>query len=276
MAGGLLALLLLAGVALAASMIDFGLAWNAIVGGGGRSSSAAYVVEGSAGQPAADTLSSAGFRLESGFWPGTGAQPGAPTPTGSPAPTTTATATATAPPLPTATATPTGAPCEVLPPHGDFEAGLLPPWNAVGEAQISTAKAYGGTQSVRLGGGNSTSSELFTGLELPPHAVSMTFSYWWYVESSDPDPAADIVVVLVGDGSGEMVVETLTNESPRDGWHQTTFDVSGYAGGPMNITFHAETNEAHVTSFYVDDVQVAVCGGAPVGQHIYLPVVLQD
>jgi len=64
----------LAAVAWAASTIDFSLAWHAIVGGGGRSSSSDYVLDGSAGQPAADTLSSADFRLEGGFWPGIDAE----------------------------------------------------------------------------------------------------------------------------------------------------------------------------------------------------------
>jgi len=90
--------MLLATAAVAASLDGLALRWYAIAGGGGRSSSAGYVVHGSAGQPAVGALSSASYRLGVGFWYGAesilpGETP-TPTPTG-PAPTPTETATPT-------------------------------------------------------------------------------------------------------------------------------------------------------------------------------------
>ena len=285
-AGSLVAVWLLAAVTLAASVADFGLVWHVIAGGGGHSSSANYALDGSAGQPAAGTASSADFRLGAGFWPGIGAETPTPTPTGTLLPTSTPTTTPTPTPTvtgsppPTATPTTTGTvpptpTCENILPHGDFEAGLLPPWGAVGGTQVTTAHAHGGTYSAHLGGANNAGDELFTDVELPPDATSATLSYWWYVESTDPDPDADILIVLIGDPGGEVVIETLTNDSPRDAWHQTTFDLTGYTGQPVGLTFHADTNEANPTSFYLDDVEVQVCGAAP-GRRVYLPIVLKS
>ncbi|MFQ5857583.1 MAG: hypothetical protein ACE5LU_18415, partial [Anaerolineae bacterium] len=188
------------------------------------------------------------------------------TATGSPPPT-------SAPPAtPTPSATP-GVACENVLPHGDFEAGLLPPWGMAGGTQITTPHAHGGAHSARLGGADNAVDELFTGLDLPPDAASITLSYWWYVESSDPDPDADHLVVVVGDEGHEAVVETLTNSSPRDTWLQSTIDLGSYAGQFVGVTFHAETNEVNPTSFYVDDVQLQVCGAAAPGRRVYLPVI---
>jgi hypothetical protein len=56
---------------------------------------------------------------------------------------------------------------------------------------------------------------------------------------------------------------------------QCTHDMSGYAGQNIGLTFHASTDGAGLTSFYVDDVEIRACG-VPAGAHrIYLPVVLK-
>lgn len=193
-------------------------------------------------------------------------------------PTRTATSTGSPPVISTPTATPTpsstpGVPCENILPHGDFEAGLLPPWGTAGGTQVTTAHARGGSQGVRLGGTDNAVDELFTGFELPADATSMTLSYWWYVESTDPDPQADVLVVVVEGPGGAVVVETLTNDSPRDAWHETTFDLGSYAGQFVGVTFRAETAEENPTSFYVDDVQVEVCGTIAPGRRVHLPLV---
>jgi hypothetical protein len=98
------ATMLVAGV-VAASADVLAVRWYAITGGGGRSSLANYVVHGSAGQPAAGTISSAGYRLSSGFWAGAAGAVVAGTPT----------ATRTAP-APTASATSSGTPTRQVTP----------------------------------------------------------------------------------------------------------------------------------------------------------------
>ena len=113
----LLALGALASVIAASPMAERAISRFVVAGGGGRSSSSSYIVQGTAGQPAAGLMSSGGRRLASGFWvgrpagvppatatgePGTPGTPGLPTPTGTAPPTGTA--------EPTRTPGPTGTP----------------------------------------------------------------------------------------------------------------------------------------------------------------------
>lgn len=102
--------------AIAQSSADFSLWWHTIAGGGGQSASASYAVNGSIGQPAGGGLSSTGYRLDAGFWPGTGAESPTPTPTGTLPPTVTPTAT----PSPT----PTGLPLLVVNTTNDVDDGV--------------------------------------------------------------------------------------------------------------------------------------------------------
>lgn len=78
-AAAVLAVVVLVTGIVAQSSDDFSLWWHIIAGGGGHSSSADYALDGSIGQPAAGALSSAGYQLSAGFWPGIGAPAGPPT-----------------------------------------------------------------------------------------------------------------------------------------------------------------------------------------------------
>ena len=205
------------------------------------------------------------------------------TPTWTPSPTVTSTPTVTTTPfVPTvtqtptlaATITPTRRPCEDVLPHGDFEAGFLAPWSALGEAQVTSVRAHGGERSALVGSANNAVDELVAGIGILPDATSVTLSYWWYVESSDPEHGADRLIVVVDTGDVVVPVETLTNDSPKDAWHRTTFDLSGLAGQFVGLVFRAETDAADATSFFLDDVQVQVCS-APLGQRTYLPLVMK-
>jgi cell division septation protein DedD len=118
--GSLVAVGLLGAGAWAMSLAGFDLGWHVIASGGGHSSSAEYALDGSIGQPAVGRLSSADYRLGTGFWPGIGAESPTPTPTGSPPPTSTPTATPTSTPTvtgsPPPTATPTATPTSTVSP----------------------------------------------------------------------------------------------------------------------------------------------------------------
>jgi len=103
----LVATWLLATGASAASLAGFDLGWHVIAGGGGRSASASYAVNGSIAQPAAGGLSGPDYRLSGGFWSGIGAEPPVPTPTGTLTPTSTPTATPVRTATPTSTVSPT-------------------------------------------------------------------------------------------------------------------------------------------------------------------------
>ncbi|MFZ6027672.1 MAG: hypothetical protein ACOYYS_08160 [Chloroflexota bacterium] len=64
-------LLLLAGARVAyAELSAYELSWWTVDGGGGRSSGTGYMLDGTAGQADAGTLSGGTYTLEGGFWGG--------------------------------------------------------------------------------------------------------------------------------------------------------------------------------------------------------------
>jgi len=110
----LLCLLLLGAVAAAkAPVLLYAVRWNVLAGGGGVSQSGGYSLGGTIGQAAVGPAGSAGYRVQSGFWPGAGEVTPAATvsPTASATatrtPTRTSTATRTVTPTSTRTSTPT-------------------------------------------------------------------------------------------------------------------------------------------------------------------------
>ena len=54
----------------AQSSPGYDLSWHVVAGGGGRLEGAAYTLQGSAGQPATDSLQGSSYTLASGFWVG--------------------------------------------------------------------------------------------------------------------------------------------------------------------------------------------------------------
>lgn len=66
----LMALLLLAGVALADGGYEIG--WFSVDAGGGGSAGGGYTLTGSIGQPDAEALSGGSYTLTGGFWAGAG------------------------------------------------------------------------------------------------------------------------------------------------------------------------------------------------------------
>ena len=87
----MLGLLLLGGVVAGMKARELLKRW-VVAGGGGRISSAGYRLDSTVGQAVVGDTSSAGYRLKSGYWPGSAEQPTqGTTPTRSPTPTRTLT-----------------------------------------------------------------------------------------------------------------------------------------------------------------------------------------
>jgi len=247
---GVLALCLLLAIPLAAALNGFDLSWHVVPGGGGQSTGGGLAVSGSLGQPIVGTSQGAGFGVTGGFWTFGGALPPGPTETLPPGPTETLppgpTATlppgptATLPPGPTATLPPGPSPtlpaCPTILEGGDFEGEPGPPWSFHGVAQRSTDVAHGGSHSIRVVAEDNDFGEVHAGLELPPGVSSITLSYWWYLDSGDPNPEADWMSLVLAGPSGEMPVEHLTNLSPRGSWQHSTHDLTGRAGQEAQVS----------------------------------------
>ena len=164
--------------------------------------------------------------------------------------------------------------CHNVLPHGDFELGILPPWDLVGAGMVVDMLPHSGTRSVRLGGEDNAWAELFAHVELPPDALSAELAFWWYVESTDPQPDVDVLTVLVVGPGGESVLGVLTNSVERDRWHHFGHDLSQFTGQPFALTFHIMTSGENPTSFYLDDVEVMMCM-PPTGRWtLHLPLIL--
>lgn len=104
---GVLAVLLLAGIAAAQSSPNFDLWWSALTGGGGTRQSASFQVQDALGQWVAGSAQSTNFQVQAGIL--VGVSQGTPTPTSTPTRTLTPTSTTTGtqPPTNTPTRTPT-------------------------------------------------------------------------------------------------------------------------------------------------------------------------
>ena len=286
---GLLALCLLLAIPLAAALNGFDLSWHVLPGGGGQSTGGGLAVSGSVGQPIVGSSAGGGFGVTGGFWTFGGAAPPGPTETLPPGPTATLPPgpTETLPPGPTATLPP--GPTPTLPPEptetlpacpnmlegGDFEGEPGPPWSWFGVARRSTDLAHGGSHSVQVVGENNDFGEVQAHLELPEGVSSITLSFWWYLDSADPDPEADWMTVVLGGPAGETPLEHLTNLSPRGSWQLSTHDVTDRAGQELAIIWVAENNGDFPSRFFVDDVELRVCGaGPPPGEErVFLPII---
>jgi len=158
---------------------------------------------------------------------------------------------------------------------GDFEGEPGPPWSFHGVAQRSAELAHGGSHSIRVVAEDNEFGEVHAGLELPPGISSITLSYWWYLDSGDPNPEADWMSLVLAGPSGEMPVEHLTNLSPRGSWQHSTHDLTGRAGQELGLIWVAENNPDSPSRFFVDDVELRVCGaGPPPGaEKVYLPLI---
>lgn len=160
---------------------------------------------------------------------------------------------------PAAPPTPVAAPTESrgsLIINGDFDTGTLEPWTVFGAVEAARERAHSGRGSVRLGSRTDSIAELTQAVSVPAEAGSATLSYWWYIESSDAQPFADGLRVLVRSESDAVTLELLTNSDAQHLWQQSSFSLAAFRGKRVTITFRAEENGKDPTLFYLDDISL--------------------
>jgi hypothetical protein len=151
-----------------------------------------------------------------------------------------------------------------------FEAGYWRDWTSVGQPWFANYWSHEGTWSAVVGGGDDHDDAFYQDVLIPAGATGATFSFWWRVytqEGSIGTPLAkDWFRAVLRDHLGtEYVVETLSNISPTAGWFHTTFDLDPVElptlfGHRVRIEFRGATDSTDFTSFYVDEVELIVCG----------------
>jgi hypothetical protein len=154
--------------------------------------------------------------------------------------------------------------CTDIVENGGFERSVdsWAPWVSKGFAVVSDQRVHTGNFAFWMGGYRNADDALFQSVVIPP-VQSATLSYWWNMHSLDDDAVArDLLVVSLRSVGGEVleVVDTLDNTMDRDTWVQASFDLSDYRGMSLVLHMSCLGDGDHVTSFFIDDVELPACG----------------
>ncbi len=214
----------------------------------------------------------------------------------------TATATVTASLTPTVTQTRTPAPvtCTELVLNGTFEATANWTFAATGNpAGYSTAQAYSGSRSVRLGvvpagyaagdgetmlipqddpslrqnllGESATDgasySTAYQTITIPATAQSVTLTFWRRPGSEATSGNADFQrALLLKPGSYGLITTIFKSLTSTASWQPFTFDLTPYRGQSVVVYFEVyndNTTGSPRTWMYVDEVSALSCTGTP-------------
>ena len=204
----------------------------------------------------------------------------APVETVSPTPSSTAlpTSTATLTPSPTATSSPTSTPtlsatvpptpaCVDLIVNGGFEgseAWELPETDH--RAGYSTTQAHSGQRSMRLGIESALNvysySDAWQEIHIPADAHDPLLAFWYYPVSDDTE--GDRQYAFIQSQQGEILEWFLVLHSDARDWTYRELALDDYRDTTIRIRFSVRNDGLNgVTSMYVDDASVLVCGLTP-------------
>ncbi|MCE7980520.1 MAG: hypothetical protein DYG89_04955 [Caldilinea sp. CFX5] len=126
---------------------------------------------------------------------------------------------------------------------------------------LSTRLAHSGKQSAYLAGANNAQDLLATTLKLAPDSSSITLTFWWQIQSQEHSRFQDTLTVVVADAQGKALqnIATLSSREMSNQWQQRILSLAPFAGQTVQLQFHARTDAAAATDFFVDDVEVVVC-----------------
>lgn len=183
-----------------------------------------------------------------------------PTPSASPTP--------SRPPAPSTQPAPIPAGCSDLIANGGFETDQG--WvqvSATHSALIDPELPHSGARSAWLGGTDEESFQrIYQEVRLPANATKVTLTYyrliheeWVGVLGLFADDATFSVAVTDAQGTLIGNVEQLTSSGGDDNWRQVSMDLSSLAGKTIRLAFTAENPQRNISSFFVDDVALAVC-----------------
>jgi len=166
--------------------------------------------------------------------------------------------------------------CTDLVVNGDFEQGISnpTPWVLEGHAEVSDERPHSGYLGIWMGGYQDADDALYQLVSIPTDWQAAVLHYWWSMHSlDDAEKPYDYLYVTLQTADGEPLaeLETLDNTGVRNVWTYSTFDLSAYIGMSLRLHFRCTGNEAFITSFFLDDVQLLeLC------EHRYLPLVWHD
>jgi Zn-dependent metalloprotease len=152
--------------------------------------------------------------------------------------------------------------------NGSFEADSG--WVEVSQTHIAIIdpeRPHTGKRSAWLGGTDQESLQyIYQDVRIPANATSVQLSYYRQVHreltgllslfAADARFSVDLT-----DGNGNVLstLEELSSAQGDDTWRQAKIDLRKFAGKSVQLTFSAENPRGNVSSFFVDDVSLAVC-----------------
>jgi hypothetical protein len=141
-----------------------------------------------------------------------------------------------------------------------FESGSAS-WSAtsgvIGQWGTSGQPTHSGVWDAWLDGyGRSHTDTLSQSVTIPTGCSTYTLSFWLHVDSAETTTtvAYDTLTVKLG----STTLATYSNLNKAAGYVQRSFNVAGFAGQTVTLTFTGTENLARQTSFVIDDTALTV------------------
>ncbi|GAA4875783.1 M1 family aminopeptidase [Kitasatospora terrestris] len=145
--------------------------------------------------------------------------------------------------------------------NGGFESGTSPWTASSGVVDNSTSQAaHSGSWKAWLDGyGSSHTDTLAQSVTLPAGCTTASLSFWLHVDTAETttSTAYDKLTAKIG----TTTLATYSNLDKAAGYLKKTFDVSGYAGQTVTLSFTGVEDSGQQTSFVLDDLALDVSGG---------------
>lgn len=145
--------------------------------------------------------------------------------------------------------------------NGDFEAGSSN-WSGTTAVIKASSNAHAGSMCAVMGGkGTTTTQDLYQTVSIPAGAAKATLTFYLRVESAEGTSTAYDKFTTTVRTTANALIKTLgttSNISKGKGYLTRTYDLSAYKGQTVRIRFRATEDSDLQTTFYLDDVKLAV------------------
>lgn len=148
--------------------------------------------------------------------------------------------------------------------NGNFSTGDATGWTvnrSNGPAPIVQPYYGGSDYGAYMGRYNSNQDRIYQVVcpAAPADWANFAFYWWMNTEETSTTTDYDFLYVRVRDANGNLLqtLKTITNRNPRETWHPEYFDLRGYAGQTIRLSFESTTDISLPTHFWIDDVSFA-------------------
>ncbi|MFE9369950.1 M1 family aminopeptidase [Streptomyces sp. NPDC006711] len=146
--------------------------------------------------------------------------------------------------------------------NGGFESGTSP-WTQSSSSVITSRvgeSAHGGSSFAWLDGVGSTHTDtLSQSVTIPSGCSSAKLTFWLHIDTAETtsSTAYDKLTAKIG----STTLATYSNLDKNTGYVQKSFDVSGFAGQTVSLSFTGKEDSSLQTSFVLDDIALDTSGG---------------